>query len=232
MALLWAGVVVGLTGCAAAPPERPEDACAIFEERRSWFRAAEEAEARWQVPVGILLAFIHQESSFKANARPPRQRFLWILPGPRPSSAYGYAQALDGTWADYQEATDRPRARRNDFDDAADFIAWYNARSARRLGIARDDAYRLYLAYHEGPGGYAKGTYRDKEWLLQAARRVEQRARRYEQQYARCYERLDRPWWRRLFGSDGSSLAAWGRDGIGDPDQSGVAPSPSSPETP
>jgi len=51
------------------------------------------------------MAIIRQESSFQADAQPPRSRILWIIPGPRPSSAYGYSQALDGTWDWYRQAT-------------------------------------------------------------------------------------------------------------------------------
>ena len=66
-------------------------------------------------------------------------------------------------------------------------------------GVSKIDAYGLYLAYHEGPRGFSRGTHNQKRWLLNAAHRVESRTRRYTQQYAGCKERLDRPWWRRLF---------------------------------
>ena len=189
-----------LCACASGPPAKPEDACAIFVEKRAWYKAAHKTAERWSVPESVLLAFVKQESSFRAKAKPPRQgRFLWIFPGPRPSSAYGYAQALDGTWADYQAATGHGWAERDDFADAVDFIGWYIERVHERLGIAKDDAYRLYLAYHEGPGGYVRGSHQRKPWLLKVARRVEQQAHRYAAQYAGCRAGLSRPWFIRWF---------------------------------
>ena len=50
--------------------------------------------------------------------------------------------------------------QRNDFNDAVDFIGWYNNKSVKELGISRDDARALYLAYHEGIAGFKKGNHR------------------------------------------------------------------------
>lgn len=56
--------------------------------------------------------------------------------------------------------------------------------------IAKHDAYSQYLAYHEGQGGFAKGSYRQKPWLMQRARQVRQQADRYRAQLNRCGSRL------------------------------------------
>ncbi len=148
--------------------------------------------------MAVNMAFIYQESSFNARARPERTRFLWILPGPRPSSAYGYAQALDSTWEEYEQRSGNSRASRSDFEDAIDFVAWYNANSNRISGISRNDAYSLYLAYHEGNGGFQRGTYRDKQWLLNAASQVQSNASRFAGQLDSCRRDLDRNWLQRL----------------------------------
>jgi hypothetical protein len=132
------------------------------------------------------MAIIHQESRFKAEARPPRNKFLWIFPGSRPSSAYGYAQAADPTWQEYQRSTGQSGADRDDFDDAVDFVGWYCHMSFIRCGIAKDNARALYLAYHEGHGGFNRKTYRRKAWLLRVASNVEQRAKRYARQLSVC----------------------------------------------
>ncbi|MCZ6783700.1 MAG: transglycosylase SLT domain-containing protein [Proteobacteria bacterium] len=190
---------LGLVPSCATPPENPEDLCAIFEEKRAWYRDAVSSQERWGVPEPLQLALIHQESSFRARARPPRRRFLWILPGSRPSSAYGYGQVVDSTWTAYRRHSGRRGADRSDFGDVTDFIGWYADYLQRRAGVSKIDAYGLYLAYHEGPRGFSRGTHNQKRWLLNAAHRVESRTRRYTQQYAGCKERLDRPWWRRLF---------------------------------
>lgn len=187
-----------LSGCATARPGNPSNICDMFEERRSWYRAAVRAEKRWNVPPPVTMAFVYQESSFQARARPERTRLLGIIPWKRPSSARGYAQALDGTWDEYRRATGNRGARRSNFVHAMDFIGWYNHNSHRRNNIARNDARNLYLAYHEGQGGFARGTYRNKPVLLNTADRVQQNANRYQQQYAQCSKELSRGWLRRL----------------------------------
>lgn len=102
------------------------------------------------------------------------------------SSALGYSQALDGTWDDYRSSTGRWRANRKDFADSSDFIGWYFNENARRNGVSQRDAYRQYLAYHDGISGYARGSYRSKAWLPAVARDVEQWAARYETQLQGC----------------------------------------------
>ncbi len=190
--LVWLGMVIG--GCSARAPANIDDACAIFQDRRGWFDDARRAERRWGVPIEVQLAIIHQESRFRSRVQPPRRRFLGFIPGPRPSSAYGYTQAVETTWNEYRRATGRRGADRDDFGDACDFIGWYAARSSRRLGIAKSDAYRIYLAYHEGDGGYRRGSYRRKPWLMRVASKVQRRAERYRRQLAGCRKRLEHRW--------------------------------------
>lgn len=175
------------------PPRDPGDLCAIFEEKRSWYKSARRSYEAWGVPEAVQLAVIRQESAFRARARPPR-RWIWrIIPGPRPSSAYGYAQVIDSTWEEFQKSTGR-KGNRRDFDDVSQFIGWYGDQIHRSTGIAKDDAYNLYLAYHEGPAGYRRGTHQRKKWLLGVAEKVDRRARKYQDQYDVCAESLRRPW--------------------------------------
>jgi len=183
-----------VTACASGPPDQVEDACLILEDNRRWWRDLEQTQHRWGLSPGAQLAFLKRESSFNRHARPARNRLLGIFPGRRPSSAYGYAQALDGTWKWYREDTGRNRASRNDFGDAVDFIGWYANKSKALSGISLDDPYALYLAYHEGHGGYNRGSYQSKDWLLRAARSVRADAERYNAQLARCKRRLNRSW--------------------------------------
>jgi hypothetical protein len=187
-------VALGPLAC-ASPPREPENLCAIFQEKHSWYREARRVRERWGVPEPVQLALIFQESSYRARARPPRRRLLWILPGPRPSSAYGYGQVVESTWQLYRQQSGRVFADRDDFADVVDFIGWYANRIQLRAGVSPVDAYGFYLAYHEGPGGFRRGTHNGKPWLLRAARRVEARAQRYARQYASCAERLERRWW-------------------------------------
>ncbi|MDA1371958.1 MAG: hypothetical protein O2971_14495 [Proteobacteria bacterium] len=197
--LVFSGLSGALTvACAATQPRNIADVCDIFEDRRSWYRAAKSSERRWGIPIEVNMAFIYQESSFQARAKPERTRLLWIFPGPRPSSAFGYAQALDSTWDDYVVAANNKGASRRNFDDAIDFVAWYNANSNRISKIERRDARNLYYAYHEGNGGYQRGTYRGKQWLVDAANRVQSNSQRFSSQLAQCRRELDKNWFQRL----------------------------------
>ena len=178
--------VILAVGCASAPPKDIGNICAIFAEKEDWREYAYDSQRKWNIPVPILMAIIYRESSFRATARPPRGRLLGFIPWSRPSSAYGYPQALDPTWQIYIRSTGNRGADRDDFEDAVDFVGWYCDRSHRECYIPRADAYRLYLAYHEGQRGYNQGTYRGKTKLLTTARQVRDIAARYQSQLRNC----------------------------------------------
>lgn len=183
----------GISGCASAPSQT-QDLCKIFEEKRGWYKEAKKASKKWGIPLATNMAFVHQESRFRARAKPPRVIYLGFIPGPRKSDAYGYAQAKKDTWRWYKKSTGRIIASRKNFGDAIDFIAWYNHTSSKRNGISASNTYGLYMAYHEGHGGFARGTYKSKPWLHQVANKVSARAVRYQQQLARCEKKLNRRW--------------------------------------
>ncbi|TNE39799.1 MAG: hypothetical protein EP347_04530 [Alphaproteobacteria bacterium] len=182
------------SACSHSQPTSREvaNACDILDDRKSWYHAMQKAEKRWGTPVHVQLAIMKQESNFDRSARPPRTKVLWVVPGPRKSSAYGFAQAKNSTWDWYKRSTGRSGADRNNFADAADFISWYGYQSKKMSGIAQWDTYNLYLAYHEGQGGYNKGTYRGKDWLLNVAHRVSSNASLYQTQLSSCEGRLRR----------------------------------------
>ncbi|MEM9624400.1 MAG: hypothetical protein AAF993_22360 [Pseudomonadota bacterium] len=175
-----------LSACSSNPPRQPDNVCAIFAEKRGWHKQARKAQKRWGTPVHIAMAFVHRESAYVADAKPPRKKLLGIVPWRRLSSAYGYAQATDDTWREYEAESRRWFTDRDDFADAMDFIGWYNHRSHRRLGIAKTDAYRLYLAYYTGHGGYRRGVWKGSATIQGYARKVSDQANRYHQQLRRC----------------------------------------------
>jgi hypothetical protein len=184
------------TACASVePPTRVENACRILEEKPGWWRALKEAEDRWGTPPAVTLAIIRQESAFNHNARPMRKEGFLFLPGDRPSTAFGYAQALEGTWEEYRKTTGARMAQRDDFEDSADFIGWYTAKSTTRLNLKPGDARSHYLAYHEGHGGFERQTYRSKAWLKDVAAKVDTNARLYAEQLKGCERKLNGTWW-------------------------------------
>ncbi len=188
-------IIALLVACVTSPPEQVDNVCDIFREKSGWYDDAKESRARWGVPVSVAMAFMHQESRFVARAKPPRKKLWGIIPGPRPSDAYGYSQAKDSTWEWYQRSTGNYGADRDNFGDAIDFVGWYNSVSNKELGIDKQDAFRLYLAYHEGHGGYRKQSYRSKDWLVDVARKVDRQAKRYDGQLLECSQELEPRGW-------------------------------------
>jgi hypothetical protein len=194
-------IIVLLSGCSTNPPQNINNVCSIYDEYYDWYLAADEVFNRWNVPQHVTMAFIYQESKFIDDARPPWEWFLWIFPKGRASSAFGYAQALDGTWLEYQRQTENWGADRDEFEDAVDFVGWYNHKSLIRNKINPHDAYSLYLAYHEGQGGFSRKTYNKKPWLLKVARKVEKRSNMYRDQLRKCGAGLEENrGWRSIFG--------------------------------
>lgn len=187
--LIAVALCLGLAACGGgpkSPPRNLNDACSIIEQRPQYYRAMKRTERKWGVPVHVQMATIHQESRFDGDARTPYRWALGVIPMGRQSSAYGYSQALDGTWEEYKAGPGRRGAKRTNIRDATDFMGWYMDLSYRNLGIPKTDARRQYLAYHEGRSGYARGSYNAKPWLLEVASSVQSRARVYETQLRRC----------------------------------------------
>lgn len=188
---IFATSLVVLPACTTSPPKNPENICQIFHEKDDWYMASLGASRRWGIPIAVQMSIIRQESSFVADAQPPRPTILGFIPWFRSSSAYGYPQAKDETWADYQKYTGNSWADREDFADSCDFVAWYCSISYKKLGILASDANQLYLAYHEGHSGYQRATYQSKQWLIKTAERVNQRAWKYDEQLAECRKDLE-----------------------------------------
>jgi len=180
-----------LIGCSTYRPTQVNNVCDIFWGETDWYKDAVKANKRWGTPIGLMMAFINQESSYRADVRPDRPKFLFI-PLPRKSSAYGYAQAQDPAWYDYRKDTGNWRHDRDDFGDAINFVGWYTHKSHSRLGISKWDPYRQYLAYHEGWGGYSRGSYNKKPKLLKVAQKVKRQAEIYGAQLKKCRADLDK----------------------------------------
>jgi hypothetical protein len=184
-------LVTLLAGCSLPSgnvnaPRNLDNACSILDQRRSFFPAFMAAKRKYGVPVSVQMAIIWQESKFKSKAKTPRRYRFGLIPVGRQSSAYGYAQVLDGTWKEYKAKAGRWNASRTNIRDSADFMGWYMTQSRRKLGISMSDTRNQYLAYHEGRTGYRRGSYKSKRWLLRVAKNLENRAKMYNGQLRRC----------------------------------------------
>ncbi len=178
-----------------SPPKNKDNVCEIFKEKKGWYKDAVKAREKWGSSIHTMMAIIHQESRFVADARPPRKKILGFIPGPRPSSAYGYPQAKDETWESYERSTGNHGDDRDDFADAMMFIGWYNDQSHQRNKIPKYDTHNLYLAYHEGQGGFERKTYVNKPWLTKVAKKVASQGWRYKKQLDGCEKELKKRRW-------------------------------------
>lgn len=192
--LLLLASICFTAGCSTTPPNNPNNACAIAKQYPNWYYDSFNSYKKWGVPISVQWAIIQKESSFIADAKPPMEYALGFIPTGRLSSAYGYAQALDGTWAHYQKATGNDWASRSNFADATDFIGWYGNMAHRQAGISKSDTYALYLAYHQGINGYRRGSYKGKTFLINYAKKAQATAYRYATQLKRC-DIPSQSWW-------------------------------------
>lgn len=182
-------LLLAISAC-ATKPTRIDNVCAVYSQNAgftgNWKRSTAAASRKYNIPPHVLMATIRMESGFDQRARPQRRMILGFIPGKPISTAYGYSQALDGTWLQYQRETGRHMARRTNFSDAVDFVGWYHDKSARTLGIARHDTQNLYLAYYSGHAGYARGNWRGNTSIQNYARRTATMANNYASQMRSC----------------------------------------------
>ena len=190
--VLLVAIVLMLSGCASkSQPKNINNICEIFDNKPKWYKAAKKSSEKWGGPIHLPMAIMYQESSFKAKARPPMEYFLGFIPKGRASNAYGYSQALKSTWAEYQESIGSKYKDRDNFANAYDFIQWYMHNTYSRNKVSKWDGYTQYLNYHEGHGGYSRGTHQSKQWLLNVAKKVDARSKQFSAQLAGCKARLD-----------------------------------------
>jgi hypothetical protein len=198
--LMITASTIFLGACTATPPKNISNICDIFIEKRDWFETATDMRKKWGVPIHIPMSMMYQESSFKAKARPPKDYlFFGLIPWGRVSSAYGYSQAKTPTWDDYKRETDNSWADRTDFHDAMDFMGWFINKTNKINGVSKWNAELQYLNYHEGWGGYKRGSYHKKPWLKTVAKMVNARSLKYATQLKTCEDELSKGWFWRMF---------------------------------
>tara|TARA_B100000123_G_scaffold238309_1_gene190453 strand:+ start:649 stop:1248 length:600 start_codon:yes stop_codon:yes gene_type:complete len=178
-----------LTGCSSIP-SNTSNSCLIFDERYLWYKHVKKVEQKWGTPIYIQLAFIKMESDFDWLAKPPRQKIFKVIPFKRPSSSFGYSQAIKGTWEQYKKETGNKLATRARFKDSVDFIGWYTNKTQSILKISKSDAFRQYLAYHEGWGNYK--YYKKNKKVISLAKKVEKQSYIYKKQLLDCSNSLNK----------------------------------------
>ena len=176
-----------ITGCSSIP-KSTSNSCHIFNERYMWYKHVIKAEKRWGTPVYLQLAIIKIESSFDRFAKPPRQKLFKVVPYKRPSSSFGYSQAVKGTWKQYKKETGNKFATRSRFKDSVDFVGWYTNKTEKILKVSKKDAFKQYIAYHEGWGNYK--NYKSNKKVINLAKRVEKQSNIYKQQLSECKNSL------------------------------------------
>jgi hypothetical protein len=182
-------LILFFSGCSSVPTNT-SDSCSIFNERYLWYKYVKKTEKRWGTPIYVQLAIIKMESNFDWLAKPARQKLFKVIPFKRPSSSFGYSQAVKGTWKQYKNETGNKLARRTRFKDSVDFIGWYTHKTETILKISKQDAFRQYLAYHEGWGAYK--NYKKNQKVIGLAKKVKKQSDKYKSQLKKCQKRLNK----------------------------------------
>ena len=175
------------TSCSSIP-QNTSDGCSIFSERYLWYKHAKKAEKKWGTPINLQLAIIKMESDFDWLAKPARQKLFKVIPYKRPSSSFGYSQAIDGTWRQYKNETGNKYALRTRFKDSVDFIGWYTSKTEKILKISKKDTFKQYIAYHEGWGNYK--NYKSNQKVILLSKKVENYSNKFKKQLNKCSKSL------------------------------------------
>jgi hypothetical protein len=181
-------IIILISACSSIP-QNTSNSCSIFNERYFWYKHAKKTEKKWGTPIYVQLAIIKMESNFDWLAKPERQKIFKVIPFKRPSSSFGYSQAVKGTWEQYKSETGNKLATRARFKDSVDFIGWYTDKTESILKISKKDAFRQYLAYHEGWGAYK--NYKNNQKVIILAKKVKNQADKYKSQLQKCQKRLN-----------------------------------------
>ena len=179
-----------LISACSSIPKNTSNSCSIFSERYLWYKHTKKVEQKWGTPIYVQLAIIKMESDFDWLAKPARQKIFKVIPFKRPSSSFGYSQAVKGTWVQYKKETNNKLATRARFKDSVDFIGWYTNKTESILKIPKTNAFKQYIAYHEGWGNYK--NYKNNQKVIILATKVKQQANKYRKQLKKCQKKLNR----------------------------------------
>ena len=71
-----------------------------------------------------------------------------------------------------------------------DFIGWYTNKTKSILNIPLNDAFKQYVAYHEGWGNYK--YYKKNKKVIGLAKKVEKQSKIYKNQLSKCQSSLNK----------------------------------------
>ena len=180
-----------LVSCSSVP-KYPSNACKIFEEKYFYLKHTRAASKKWGVPISSILAVINMESGFKRFAKPKRTKIFKIIPYRRPSSSFGFSQAIKSSWELYKKENNKPLALRTSMKSSSDFVGWYFYKSNQINNIPLNDIKKLYLSYYLGWGNYKNKTYRTDQKAILLAKKVQQQADKYRLQLKKCQKKVNR----------------------------------------
>ena len=184
-------IFIFLVSCSSVP-KYPQNACKIFGEKYFYLKYSRAASKKWNVPISSILAVINKESGFRRFAKPRRTKLFKIIPYRRPSSSFGFSQAVNKTWDLYKKENNRPIALRMSFKNSSDFIGWYFWKTNKINKVSLKDTRNMYLNYYLGWTAYKKKAYQNDKKAIIFAMSVEKQAKIYKSQLRECKSVLNK----------------------------------------
>ena len=168
-----------LSACHSAAV-RSNNACDILMDQPSWYRYHQFYAKKYAVPSTTVLAFIAFESDFKPTARPVKSWLIRdVIPWQYHSSSYGYSQATNAAWTDFQNANPYSYYTRDDYPSSIAFISWY----LYNYAADKEDVFDKYVIYHDGPN---KSASKVPHATKVHAKKVSGLSNKYKQQLNSC----------------------------------------------
>lgn len=149
------------------------------------FRAHRAYSQQTHVMPWEVLAIMDQESSFNPYAMADRRPWLKRMVSKKKISAYGYAQATDATWKDFNQKAAKTVVSRSNYLDSVAFIYWLVQRNRRLQSSAQISTYQDYLNYYNGPGVSHKKKNQPMKGYSQA-QQVVVKSNAYKLAWKRC----------------------------------------------
>ena len=189
--LIYFIIFIFIASCSSIP-KYPSNACKIFGERYLWYKHTKKSSEIYGAPIHIILAFVNKESGFILWAKPKRTKIFKVVPYKRPSSSFGYSQAVNKTWEMYKIDTNNPLALRTRFKDSVMYIGWYIRKTNKINKVPLNDSFNQYLNYYLGWGDYSKKVYKTDKKSIIFAKSVQKQSNTYKKQLKECQKSLDR----------------------------------------